>query len=222
NYWATLRQATKAFIFIHEQTQILRFRKVRKKMSLFDCSYPEAENIFVGTMSEARAAAAMFDGIITIEDVGNPYPVRIDPSPKVEQLVLAFDDIESQAGGGLAATLEHVQAALQFGRKYREGMLFIHCHAGQCRSPAIALAIIADRMGPGRETEAVDALKVVRRWSTRYGWVVELADRALDRDGVLVKALEEKGNKLTRIGSVDLLKGSADLKGVRRSLLNSD
>ena len=57
------------------------------------------------------------------------------------------------------------------------------------RSAAIALAVIADRLGPGAEREALDRLLAVRPEATPNLVVVELADRILQRSGHLVEAL---------------------------------
>lgn len=181
-------------------------------MSLFDNRYPEAANIVVGTLSEARSAQKLFHAVISIEDVDFRSGLRIPAEVKTDHLVLAFDDIEYQSKDGRSAQEAHIRSAVEFARNHKDNMLFVHCHAGQCRSPAMALAIIADRMGPGREAEAVDALKVVRRWATPNKWVVELADKVLCRNGALVAAIKTRGNKLTRLGSVGLLKTNASTK----------
>lgn len=178
-------------------------------MSLFDNRYPEAADIVVGTLSDAKSNYRHFQAVISIEDVGFDAGLRIPPSEKTDHLVLSFDDIEYSSVNGRSAQEKHLRYALEFARKHEDNMLYIHCHAGQCRSPAIALAVIADRMGPGREAEAVDALKVVRRWATPNKLVVELADKVLGRKGALVEALNAGGNKLTRLGSVTLLKTNA-------------
>ena len=55
----------------------------------------------------------------------------------------------------------HVWTALDFAEEWGYPSLLIHCHAGMSRSPTIALAIIANCLGDGREREAVhDPLKV--------------------------------------------------------------
>lgn len=184
-------------------------------MSLFDNRYPEAADIVVGTLSEAKSNYKLFHAVISVEDVGFDFGLKIPNSANTDHLVLVFDDIEHASQNGRSVKESHLRSALEFARKHEDNMLFIHCHAGQCRSPAIALAIIADRMGPGREAEAVDALKVVRRWSTPNRLVVELADKVLGRNGALVEALNAGGNKLTRLGSVALLKTNANPRLLR-------
>jgi predicted protein tyrosine phosphatase len=192
-------------------------------MSLFDNRYPEASNIVVGTLSEAKRDYKMFHAVISIEDIVGSQGLR---TKDTEQLVLAFDDIESPAGDIRAVSEHHVKNALEFARTHQNRMVLVHCHAGQCRSPAIALAIIADRMGQGREIEAVVALKVVRRWATPNKLVVQIADKVLHRNGALVSALEKYGNKITRLGSVGLLKSASENKNYYswndRRVINSE
>lgn len=181
-------------------------------MSLFDNRYPEAANIVVGTLTEAKRDYKMFSAVITIEDASCGSGLRISDATDTEQLVLSFDDVELETKDNKSVQNFHIKNALEFARKHQNRMILIHCHAGQCRSPAIALAIIADRMGRGREAEAVDALKVVRRWATPNKLVVNVADKMMQRNGALVAALEECGNRLTRLGSVEMLKVSSERK----------
>ena len=56
------------------------------------------------------------------------------------------------------------------------------------RSPAIALAIIADWLGARREEEALRELLKVVHLCTPNGLIVEIADRVLERKGGLVEA----------------------------------
>ena len=59
------------------------------------------------------------------------------------------------------------------------------------RSPAIALALLADRLGAGREEEAVRKLLEVARLCTPNRLVVEFADKVLGRKGRLVEACDK-------------------------------
>ena len=56
------------------------------------------------------------------------------------------------------------------------------------RSPAIALAILAEWLGSGREEEAVAELLKVVPLCTPNSLLVELADKFLGRNGELVKS----------------------------------
>lgn len=63
-------------------------------------------------------------------------------------LRLEFDELDEPALGLQTASREQVEAALAFGREARlaGGRLFVHCSAGVCRSPTLALAILADQL----------------------------------------------------------------------------
>jgi len=144
-----------------------------------------------------------FDAVLTIENVdGNLQALRVDDERP--HLVLAFNDLDFDDRSGLAATREHVRDAVDFGRRvlreYRT--LLIHCHAGRCRSPAIALTIIADHFGPGREEEAVDQmLEIVPRAAPNL-LVLKLADLVLERGGKLEAAWldrYEHGDEVVRL-----------------------
>jgi hypothetical protein len=63
-----------------------------------------------------------------------------------------------------------VTDAIEFGRRIRDGdglfdgpivgspLIAVHCEHGRSRSAAIALALLADHLGPGREQDAVNTL----------------------------------------------------------------
>jgi len=56
------------------------------------------------------------------------------------------------------------------------------------RSPAIALAILADWLGEGHEPEAVGELLKIARLCTPNELVIEIADNVLKRRGRLIVA----------------------------------
>jgi predicted protein tyrosine phosphatase len=84
----------------------------------------------------------------------------------------------------------HVRSALVFARQWDQPSLLIHCHAGMSRSPAIALAILADWLGEGREDEAVKELIKVAPLCTPNMLVVNISDRVLGRAGRLVDVVQ--------------------------------
>ncbi|NUB11255.1 hypothetical protein GAY28_00215 [Azospirillum brasilense] len=113
-------------------------------------------------------------------------------------LVMQFDDIGIDRYGPYSGpTMQHVTAALDFARAARDrepdGTLVVHCLHGRSRSTAIALAILADQHGPGRETEAVAALLRQDEDSRMHPnpLLVSLADAAMLRTGALEQALAE-------------------------------
>ena len=71
-----------------------------------------------------------------------------------DQPILCFDDISVLVQGFVEPNEKHILKALAFAHKIETetaGSLLIHCHAGISLSSAIALAIIATRIGAGKE-----------------------------------------------------------------------
>ncbi|WP_159014571.1 hypothetical protein [Acidisoma sp. S159] len=86
-------------------------------------------------------------------------------------LRLSFDDIAiAKLGHRIGPTMLQVTEAIEFGRCVADGRHFfdgpptgslliaVHCEHGKSRSAAIALALLADHFGDGREQDAVNAL----------------------------------------------------------------
>jgi len=163
-------------------------------------------------LKAARERYREFDGIISIEDANSGEGLRVPASslsslpvgpPPFDmaedgegrdgphQLVLAFEDLDEEGYG--AATHQQIVIALAFARLFRDRSLLVHCVKGQARSPALALAILADRLGPGREREAVVELLYIRPDDPHdiLGpnlHVLKLADAILERNGALFQA----------------------------------
>jgi predicted protein tyrosine phosphatase len=120
--------------------------------------YPQAE-IEGGTVRGA--------GLISIRSPGESvaYAPNLFDSRVLE---LVFDDVpvatfvkaDGQRFAG--ATRADIERALAFARRVAaeqaDGHLAVHCAFGRSRSSAIAVAILADLLGQGREMEAVDRL----------------------------------------------------------------
>lgn len=73
-----------------------------------------------------------------------------------------------------------------------EGRVLVHCHGGWCRAPAVALGIIATRLGHGREKEAVEHLAAIHPPSTPNSLIVRIFDDLLQREGALYQAFGEQ------------------------------
>ena len=154
---------------------------------LDDKVVPYIQICSLGAAREADIEA--YDGIITIENSGIAEPFRVE-SAYPPQRVLTFDDITAPIDNWVVPEGYHVRSALVFARQWDQPSLLIHCHAGMSRSPAIALAILADWLGEGREDEAVKELMKVVPLSTPNRLVVEIADGVLGRGDRLIGALE--------------------------------
>jgi predicted protein tyrosine phosphatase len=159
-----------------------------------------AGSITILSLFEARRRAHEFGAIITLEDS------RLDCENRLRfdhcrHLVLEFADIDAPRPGCVHATEAHVRSALEFGRTHADASLMIHCMAGIGRSPAMALAIMAERLGPGKEQEAFEWLVSARPEAVPNLMVVGHADALLGRNGALQAtvrdwkaSLREKGD----------------------------
>jgi predicted protein tyrosine phosphatase len=161
--------------------------------------------IVVKSLADARRDWAGFDHVITIEDQNYEDGLRVR-SEKTTQTVMQFDDTDLTQGRGKAATKEEVRYLLMKGREYTTSKLLVHCHQGQSRSAAIALGIIADRLGKGREAEAVTSVLSIRPTAVCNSLVLRHADGLLGRDGALVKEWEAHLAKDDRAAGVMLLR----------------
>jgi len=133
-----------------------------------------------------EADLSIFDGVITIEDSTIEDPFRMEYGPP-EQLVLRFDDIGGPHPEWIEPQEFHIEGALAFADKIGDGALLIHCHAGISRSSAIALAIIAKRLGEGKEIEAIKTLKKINPNARPNKSMVWMTDEILGRDMKLYK-----------------------------------
>jgi predicted protein tyrosine phosphatase len=137
---------------------------------------PEPGGVSVGSLPQAKRHKRKFDAVITIEEPGARPNLR-----------LRFEDVDTDSLGIRVATLEDVERAVIFARSWTDRSMLVHCFHGVGRSAGIALAILADRFGPGTRG---------RRWTGcwRFGprsrrTLVALADRLLERLGRLVAAV---------------------------------
>ena len=134
---------------------------------------------------------SIYDGIITIEDsnIENPFRVR---SGETQQLILRFDDISTPIDDLIVPQDIHVERALKFAQLIDDGSLLIHCHAGISRSSAIALAIIAEKLGEGNEEEAVKTLEFINPNCRPNKLLVKMIDYILNRNMVLYNTVLNK------------------------------
>jgi predicted protein tyrosine phosphatase len=144
--------------------------------------------IEIAGVRRAMRVKRQFDAVITIEApaLKPGHRLRFHRMPHPEQLVLTFEDLDQPHPPIITAEEHHVEAALAFAREMPEAKLLVHCFAGISRSTAIALSIIADRYGPGREVEALEHLLRLQPEAVPNLLVIEHADRLLGRNGALL------------------------------------
>lgn len=139
-------------------------------------------SIHICSLEAAREAdVSIFDGVITIEDSRIENPFRLEAENQ-KQLVLCFDDISVPLDGFIEPQEKHILQALSFADGIGEGSILIHCHAGISRSSAIALAVIAKRIGKGKEPQSIKILEQINPHARPNKSIVWLTDEILERD----------------------------------------
>ncbi|WP_427789207.1 tyrosine phosphatase family protein [Brevundimonas diminuta] len=110
------------------------------------------------------------------------------------RLDLRFNDIAAPREGLVAPSLEHVEALLAFAKGWTGARpLLIHCWAGVSRSTAAAYVVACARTAPGREGEWAACLRDAAPTATPNPLMIALADRLLNRDGAMMRAVEAIG-----------------------------
>lgn len=152
-----------------------------------------AGSLSVGSLNQASKHKRSFDAIISLQDP------KAKPKDKLtfhygapaHWLVIEAEDFDHADRGVMVATTDQVSEILAFGREHAVGSLLVHCMHGVGRSAAAALAILADRMGPGNEAAAYAQLLASRPEITPNLVIVAIADDLLGRNGALVAAVAE-------------------------------
>lgn len=170
----------------------------------------QGELIAVKSLKAARDGWVGFDGVITIEDANFQGGLRIQ-SEKTRQAVFQFDDTDRIGGRSSAPEVAQIKRILEIGRQFRGKRLMVHCFQGQSRSAGAALAILADRLGAGREKDAVDELLKICPMAVCNRVVLQHADQLLSRDGAIMGAWQAYEDTNDKAAGVRLLRGLADL-----------
>ena len=148
--------------------------------------------IHISSLDQVRELdVSTYDGIITIEDTTIKEPFRVQ-TDEPKQLILRFDDINHPMDDYVIPQMSHIKRALDFADKIEDGSLLIHCRAGISRSSAIALAVIAKRLGSGKEEEAINTLEHINPNCRPNKSIVEMTDELLERNGELYKEVNDK------------------------------
>lgn len=158
---------------------------------------PMIHCVEVASLSRAKRVKRDVDAVLTVEDPGiHPNrSLRFHSAPHPPHLILRFEDADVDDGRVWVAAEADVMSALAFARANAgdgTSRLLVHCQYGVGRSAALGLAIVADRLGAGREDEAVAVLMALRPEATPNLVVIGLADRILGRGGRLAAALEAR------------------------------
>jgi predicted protein tyrosine phosphatase len=118
-------------------------------------------------------------------------PVSVLPA---NHLKVSMDDITEHIDGFTAPCEAHVEKVLAFVRGWdRAAPMVVHCYAGISRSTASAFAA-ACALNPHRDEIAIARqIRAASPIAQPNRLIVSLADRALGRDGRMVRALDEMG-----------------------------
>jgi predicted protein tyrosine phosphatase len=113
---------------------------------------------------------------------------------EANHLKVSMDDITEPMEGYTTPSDVHVEQVLNFVRGWdRKAPMVIHCYAGVSRSTASAFAA-ACMLNPHRdEMEIAKKLRAASPIASPNRLIVSLADKALGRDGRMIRALESIG-----------------------------
>jgi predicted protein tyrosine phosphatase len=138
---------------------------------------------------KATGASHVLTVMANVAQVQRPESVL-----EANHLRVQMDDITEQMDGFLAPSDAHIEQVLNFVRGWdRNAPLVVHCYAGISRSTASAFAA-ACMLNPHR-----DEISIARQMRTASPiaqpnrLIVSLADRALGREGRMLRALDEMG-----------------------------
>ena len=109
-------------------------------------------------------------------------------------LKVSMDDITEQLDGFVAPSELHIEKVLNFVRGWdRNAPMVVHCYAGISRSTASAFAAVC-MLNPHRdEIEIARQIRAASPIASPNRLIVSLADKALRREGRMLRALDEMG-----------------------------
>jgi predicted protein tyrosine phosphatase len=129
---------------------------------------------------------------------------RPDRIPVDNHLILEFDDFD-RPGHPNGPRGWHVKRLLEFRRRLDDrASVVIPCEAGRSRSPAAALILAAQALGPDRLSESSDLVLKACPNARPNKAFVHLGDRPLRADGALDQVAEAIHRRPSVIGRDDL------------------
>ena len=138
---------------------------------------------------KATGASHILTVMANVNQVQRPASVL-----EANHLRVSMDDITEQMDGFVAPSDSHIEQVLNFVRSWnRSAPLVVHCYAGISRSTASAFAA-ACMLNPHRDE--ISIARQIRQASPiaqPNRLIVSLADKALGREGRMLRALDEMG-----------------------------
>ena len=137
----------------------------------------------------ATGASHILTVMANVDQVQRPASVL-----EANHLKVSMDDITEQMDGFVAPSDQHIERVLNFVRNWdRNAPMVVHCYAGISRSTASAFAA-ACALNPHRdEIEIAKKIRAASPIASPNRRIVSLADRALGREGRMLRALDEMG-----------------------------
>jgi predicted protein tyrosine phosphatase len=138
---------------------------------------------------KATGASHILTVMAKVDQVQRPQSVLAANHLKVQ-----VDDITEHMDGFLAPNESHIEQVLNFVRGWdRSAPMVIHCYAGISRSTASAFAAVC-MLNPHRdEISIARQIRAASPIASPNRLMVSLADKALGRDGRMLRALDEMG-----------------------------
>jgi predicted protein tyrosine phosphatase len=137
----------------------------------------------------ATGASHILTVMAKVDQVQRPESVL-----EANHLKVQVDDITEHMDGFLAPNDSHIEQVLNFVRNWdRKAPLVVHCYAGISRSTASAFAA-ACMLNPHRdEVSIARQIRAASPIAAPNRLIVSLADKALGRDGRMLRALDQMG-----------------------------
>jgi predicted protein tyrosine phosphatase len=146
---------------------------------------------------KATGASHILTVMANVDQVERPSSVS-----QANHLKISMDDITEQMDGFVAPNDAHIERVLDFVRGWdRSAPLVVHCYAGISRSTASAFAA-ACMLNPHRDEVLIARqIRAASPIASPNRLIVTLADKALGREGRMLRALDEMGpGSMTVVG----------------------
>ena len=138
----------------------------------------------------ATGASHVLTVMANVDQVQRPPSVL-----PANHLKVSMDDIIEQMDGFVAPNETHIEKVLSFVRGWdRQAPMVVHCYAGISRSTASAFATVC-ALNPHRDEMSI--ARMIREASPIAApnrLIVSLADKALGREGRMLRALDAMGS----------------------------
>jgi predicted protein tyrosine phosphatase len=138
---------------------------------------------------KATGASHVLTIMARVDQVQRPVSVL-----EANHLRVQVDDITEHMEGFVAPTDLHVDQVLSFVRNWdRRAPMVVHCYAGISRSTASAFAAVC-ALNPHRDEASIARqIRAASPIASPNRLIVSLADKALGREGRMLRALDEMG-----------------------------